>query len=270
MAKREPGGACQSAGRKGVDRGKTRSGTTVERLREANRRQLQRQRQVEAIFRRDDLRPLFEVIEGLIHHGLVAEDEQPRRLVLWCEASGMVPQLARIADPFNIEVCSSGGFDSLTDKYKLGRHWADQGAITLLHIRDQDPSGVHMCQALAEDLIAFACFGGVEIVRLGVLPDQAATFGLVDAPPKESDDRRFDKMLIRVRTGEVPEFVAIDPDKTWQVELDPRDLADIVRSAIETRLDRAAFERVIEHEIKARQDVLSLLSGLDANNDGSL
>ena len=44
---------------------------------------------------------------------------QRRRLAVWCEASGMVPQLERIADPFSIPVYSSGGFDSLTDKYRL-------------------------------------------------------------------------------------------------------------------------------------------------------
>jgi hypothetical protein len=38
---------------------------------------------------------------------------QARRLALWCEASGMVPQLQRIADPFGIGVHPSGGFDSL-------------------------------------------------------------------------------------------------------------------------------------------------------------
>src|SRR5258705_7464157 len=42
---------------------------------------------------------------------------QPRRLALWCEASGMVPQLQRIADPFSIGVPSSGGFDSVTAKH---------------------------------------------------------------------------------------------------------------------------------------------------------
>jgi hypothetical protein len=30
----------------------------------------------------------------------------------------MVPQLARVAGPFGIQVCSSGGFDSLTDKHR--------------------------------------------------------------------------------------------------------------------------------------------------------
>src|SRR5205823_1040434 len=49
------------------------------------------------------------------------QGDQERRLVLWCEGSGMVPQLTRVAGPFGIKVCSSGGFDSLTDK-----HWIDR------------------------------------------------------------------------------------------------------------------------------------------------
>src|SRR5262249_656376 len=58
---------------------------------------------------------------------------QDRRLVVWCEASGMVPQLARVAAPFGIEVCSSGGFDSLTGKHRIGQLWSGL-SVTVLHI----------------------------------------------------------------------------------------------------------------------------------------
>lgn len=34
---------------------------------------------------------------------------QPRRIVLWCEAAGMVPQIERVARPFGVTVKSSGG-----------------------------------------------------------------------------------------------------------------------------------------------------------------
>ena len=36
--------------------------------------------------------------------------EQPTQLYLWCEAGGIVPQLARIADPYGVTVISAGGF----------------------------------------------------------------------------------------------------------------------------------------------------------------
>jgi hypothetical protein len=48
--------------------------------------------------------------------------------------------------------------------------------------------------------------------------------------------------------------------ETWQAEaLDPRTLADIVRAAIEERIDRAVYEAVLEEEEKARHDVLARL-----------
>jgi hypothetical protein len=96
----------------------------------------------------------------------------------------MVPQLARVAAPFGIEVCSSGGFDSLTDKHRIGQLWAGS-AVTVLHIGDHDPSGVHVFSSLAEDIEGFAADYGadVEFIRLAVTPEQAARYDLPSAPP---------------------------------------------------------------------------------------
>jgi hypothetical protein len=155
----------------------------------------------------------------------------------------MVPQLARVAGPFGIEVCSSGGFDSLTDKHRNGRLWAGS-VVTVLHIGDHDPSGVHVFSSLAEDIEAFANdYGGdVEFIRLAVTLEQAALYGLPSAPPKPTDRRSF------------------EGDETWQAEaLDPRILAAIVSAAIEERIDRALYEAVLDEEQKARRDVLSRL-----------
>jgi hypothetical protein len=166
---------------------------------------------------------------------------QRRRLALWCEAAGMVPQLERVAAPFGVGVYSSGGFDSLTDKHRIGREWSST-PITVLHLDDHDPSGVHCFSALEEDVVAFARhYGGdIEFVRLAVKPEQARQYGLPSAPPKATDRRSF------------------EGNETWQLEaLDPHDLADIVRNAIEARLDRALYRRVLAEEEHARQDVLS-------------
>jgi hypothetical protein len=139
---------------------------------------------------------------------------QHRRLALWCEAGGMVPQLARIADPYGIAVYSSGGFDSLTDKHRLAAEWAGE-RVTVLHIGDHDPSGIHVFSSLSEDISAFARAygndGDIEFLRVAVTPAQAICYRLEAAPPKPTDRRRF------------------EGNETWQAEaLDPRDLAAIV------------------------------------------
>ena len=158
---------------------------------------------------------------------------QARRLVVRCEASGMVPQLARIADPYGIEVCSSGGFDSLTDKHRIGRLWAGRQAVTALHLGDHDPSGVHVFSSLAEDIAEFAAdYGGdVEFVRVAVTPEQARQYNLPSAPRKATDRRSF------------------DGDETWQCEaLDPRTLAAILQAAIDERFDRDLYDQGLEEE----------------------
>jgi hypothetical protein len=155
----------------------------------------------------------------------------------------MVPQIRRIANPFNIEVCSSGGFDSTTDKHRLAAQWAEE-SITVLHLGDHDPSGMHVFSSLAEDIAGFAAEydADVEFVRLAVTPEQARLYNLPSAPPKPTDNRRF------------------EGSETWQCEaLDPRTLAAIVQAAIDERIDRAIYEAVLAEEEEARRDVLARL-----------
>jgi hypothetical protein len=150
----------------------------------------------------DDVDDFFNTVrEWANNFRLDRQRGQERRLVIWAEASGMVPQLVSVADPFGIEVMSSGGFDSLTDKHRMGKRWRDQ-SITVLHLGDHDPSGVHVFSCLDEDIEAFAAsYGGdVEFVRIAVTPEQARLYGLPSAPPKATDNRRF------------------DGDETWQCE----------------------------------------------------
>ena len=157
----------------------------------------------------------------------------------------MAPQLARVADPYGIEVCSSGGFDSLTDKHRIAALWSENSQpTTVLHLGDHDPSEVHCYLSLASDIEEFAShYGGdVEFVRLAVTPEQAQQYRLQSAPPKATDRRRF------------------EGSDTYQAEaLDPQDLAEIVRAAIETKLERTLYENILAQEQEARRAVLSQL-----------
>lgn len=83
---------------------------------------------------------------------------QPARLWVLCEAGGMAPMLAKVANPFGVPVHTSSGFDSLTAKHDLAQELAEElmagGKAEVLHLGDLDPSGVHLFMALAEDVVA--------------------------------------------------------------------------------------------------------------------
>ena len=67
-------------------RSETRSDTIVTELRLANARQLRRRQHLEAIFRRRGcLRPILELFEELIRHGLIPEAELDWRLAAYAE-----------------------------------------------------------------------------------------------------------------------------------------------------------------------------------------
>jgi hypothetical protein len=171
---------------------------------------------------------------------------QKSRLVVICEAAGMAPQLARVANPFGVAVISGGGFDSVTDKHNFARRLIDHDRPTeVLHIGDHDPSGVHMFLAFLEDVEAFTreLGGEATFTRLAVTPAQITRLGLPTAPAKLGDRRAFNGVTCQAE--------AIAPD----------DLAAILLAAIESRIDMDAYQDVLEREKEAREELLERLGG---------
>lgn len=141
---------------------------------------------------------------------------QPTRLIVMCEAAGMVPQLARVAEPYGVPVISSGGFESVTDKHDLALDLADDGRLT---------------EVLG---------GVVKFTRLAVTPKQIGKLGLATAPPKETDRRAFN--------GETCQAEAIPPDVLAAI------LGDAIEARIDRRaLDRVLKrEKQTRRELKSR------------------
>jgi hypothetical protein len=172
---------------------------------------------------------------------------QPVRLIAMCEAAGMVPQLARVAHEYGVPVLSSGGCDSVTEKYAFAAEIAHDGRPTeVLHIGDHDPSGAHMFIALAEDVEAFAreLGGSISFTRLAVTLQQIADLALETQVKKVSDNRAFGN-----RTARTCQAEAIAPDM----------LAQIVRDAIERRIDQKALRRVLAREKRVRNELINKL-----------
>jgi hypothetical protein len=172
---------------------------------------------------------------------------QLRRQVVMCEASGMAPQLYRVAERYGVAVLSSGGFDSLTDKHRLAEKWAaDPQPTTVLRVGDYDASGESMFTVLLEDIGTFARdYGGeVEFVQIAITPEQARSRNLPSAPPKPTDRRGRH----------------FTDSETWQAEaLDPNDLARLLEDAIRERMDFAVYEAGLAEEEKTSEALIARL-----------
>ena len=189
--------------------------------------------------------------------------DQPAHIAVLCEASGMVPMLARVADRYRVSVASSSGFDSLTVKYDLyseavGR-LEDHGQGTiLLHLGDHDPSGVSLHESMAEDLAAFAAdqdHGSdlIELRRVALTPAQIAACGISTDPegvkPTDSRSRSF------IERGLEPaaQLEAIPPDA----------LVALLREEIEYALDMEALRASQEREREERDEVQMKLDSVN-------
>jgi len=181
------------------------------------------------------------------------QEGQPVRLWLLCEAAGMAPMLAKVANPYGVPVLSAGGFDSLTAKHDLAREIADalrhHEQAEVLHIGDMDPSGEHIFASLAEDVGAMVrtlCGDApahLRFTRLAVTREQADRLGLPTAPPKPTDRRRFEGQTVQAEA------------------LDPATLAGIVREAITARRDFDTEAEVLALEAEFRAALVAKLGG---------
>ena len=168
---------------------------------------------------------------------------QEVRLIVWCEAGGMVPQLENVASPYGIPVLSSGGFDSVTSKYNMARA-VSRKPHHIIHIGDFDPSGEHIATSLIADMRGFS---GSEIgfTRLAVNEEQGRLYDLPTALPKKTDKRSF------------------SGTRTIQAEaLRPEIMAGILSDEILDLIDNDQYEIALAAQDDARESVTDALEGL--------
>jgi len=148
-------------------------------------------------------------------------------------------QPRRVANPFGVTVMSGGGFDSLTDKHNFAAALSEHDRPTeVLHIGNHDPSGVSMFLAFLEDVEAFTRELGGQATFTRLTPAQIREHRLPTSPPKATDNRAF--------AGETCQAEALPPDV----------LADILRTAIEERVDRRVLDRVRRQEQRIRRELI--------------
>jgi hypothetical protein len=190
-----------------------------------------------------DAEDVVDMLDNIASHAAVNRQQgQDRRLMLWCEAQGMLPQLERVGRPYGVESASSGGFDSITTKHAMAEAFSAEPTL-VLHIGDHDPSGVHMFSSLEEDVMAFTGHysGEVDFLRIAVTPDHVDAYGLPTAPPKKTDKRSF--------TGLTTQAEALRPDV----------LATIMEQAIKDNMDLDQYEHMLEVEQAMQDEVLRRL-----------
>lgn len=178
---------------------------------------------------------------------------------VYCEAAGMMPQLARVLKGFSVPVYSCSGFDSTTAKYDLARECMEthtyQGKDTvILHLGDYDPSGEAIFGSIRDDVHAFLDddipFVEPEEVakfeRVALSAQQVRDHNLPTSPPKRTDSRTR-----RWEGNETCQLEAVPPDE----------LALLLAESVAMHFDLGVLSRDREDEISARRNIMRALPG---------
>jgi len=170
---------------------------------------------------------------------------QAQFIELWCEAAGMVPQLAQATHEFSIPVYSGGGQNSVTVKHAAAERVRDRDVPTvILHVGDYDPDGEVIYRSLAGDVKGFCerDGGSVDCRRVALTHEQVDAYSLPESPPKDS------KALVRWKEE--------GKGKTSQLEaLLPGDLATIVRTAVKDLIDADVLAEQLKQEQEDRETI---------------
>lgn len=210
---------------------------------------------------------------------IIASQVQDCHVELIVEAAGMMPQIARVANPMGASVYSSGGFGSVTAQYDTAKRIAKRHKPTVvLSIGDFDPSGISLYHSFKENVLRFheqgteflgPEWGGEGTTRLGldigmyeepreaplfrriaVTPDQIRQYAFTTAPAKKTD-RRGDWKGGTVQCEAIPSALLADivrdeilkhysADATAEL----RELMKSVRPELRASLDTDMFAAV--------------------------
>jgi hypothetical protein len=185
---------------------------------------------------------------------------QPVYIEIWTEATGMLPQLAAVADRYSVPVYSAaGGFSGLCGVRSIVDHALQRNVPTVvLHVGDFDPHGEDIFRAITEDAAAFLrvdrVIGTQRLIpeRVALTSEQVEQHDLPTDPIEKSRSKSHESMNERWRKRH--------GNRTCQLEaLRPDVLAGIVRSAIERHLD---LELLAHHEDVERAERIQLLHAL--------
>jgi hypothetical protein len=195
---------------------------------------------------------------------------------VWIEKDALIGVIESVCQEFDVPYFSCRGYTSQSEMWGAGQrlltHARDRQHVHIVHLGDHDPSGKDMSRDIADRLREFmthhlirdfmrgqkleeeepakekqiqACDAAVipflpQIDRVALNMDQVEQYNPPPNPAKITDSRAG---------AYIEEFGA----ESWELDaLDPDVLTDLIRGAIESRLDRALWTEQKEQQERER------------------
>ena len=209
---------------------------------------------------RDDTRPVTtwsvhddprtfirEQIDGFLkgyYRNLMAS--QPNHVEVLGEKNTVDPILRSVVSDYCIPMTTGRGYSSLPPRNALAQRYWESGKdkLVMLIVSDFDPDGEVICESFARSMRDDFAIGDVHAIKVALRHDQVIARNL---PPS---------MEAKTSSSQYKKFAAKYGTQAYELEaLEPADLQQILRDAIDAVIDRDAFNAEVDAE---RQDSVQL------------
>jgi len=201
----------------------------------------------------DDLGDLLEA--AMRSYRLPRWEGQNHYIELWTEKDALSGVLAPLASEYHVTLMVNKGYSSWSAMFDAAQQrfleHRDCDVLALLYLGDHDPSGEDMVRDIRERLNLLSWGLEIAVEKVAITWDQVHQYEPPPNPTKKTDSR-------------TKAYVAKYGPECWEVDaLPPNVLQSLVRSSIESHLDKGLMDCVKVREKADKARLRKFIKGLD-------
>jgi len=182
------------------------------------------------------------------YHTLPYWLDQENYIEVWLEKQALQGIFQEVTDKWKVRLFPCRGYPSLTKLYEASGNLQSEGEgknVKILYFGDYDPSGEDIPRKIEEDLQRFGI--NFEIHKVAILKEQIEEYNIPPFPAKTSDPR-------------YAKFAETHGDEAVELDaIDPKDLAEIIHSAIRDEFDTSVREEVEDRQTEERKQIEAMV-----------
>jgi len=177
--------------------------------------------------------------------------DQPFHIEVMVEKDALSGVLQPVCRQLDIGITANKGYSSSSTMYEIGKRIYDQRIsgknICILYLGDHDPSGIDMTRDVRERLQMYSRIN-IEVIRLALNWEQIELWQPPENPAKDTDAR-------------YSAYVSQYGESSWELDaVEPGQLASLVRTAVQNRLDNTRWAQAIALETEMRDELKSFVA----------
>ncbi len=172
-------------------------------------------------------------------------DKQENYVEVWIEKDALVGVIEGICTELDVPYFACRGYTSQSEMWGAAQRLIEREKAgkktTIIHLGDHDPSGIDMTRDIQDRL---ELFGSTAVIhRIALVFDQIEQYNPPPNPAKTTDARY---QSYAERFGE----------ESWELDaLEPSVIVDLIREAVQDRIDWDAWEEALERQRTGRDQL---------------